>query len=77
MTLEVTVEQGLYSSYTNHFSLGIYSVVFSIPAGFSSILIVKFFMNILKRSMIPLMMKEISSGTVFMELYADILFYFF
>lgn len=48
MTREVIVEGGLYSSYTNHFSIGIYGAVFAIPAGFISILIVKFFMNIKK-----------------------------
>ncbi|GAB3790497.1 hypothetical protein [Virgibacillus kimchii] len=48
MTKEVAVEGGLYSSYTYEFSLGIYGLVFAIPAGFLSILIVMIFMNLIK-----------------------------
>lgn len=46
MTREVVSENGII--YTYHFSLGIHGVVFVIPAGFISILIVKFFMNTIK-----------------------------
>lgn len=50
MSREVAVENGLYSSYNIEFSLGIYGVVFAIPAVFISILIMKFFMNKIKRN---------------------------
>ncbi|PKQ89433.1 hypothetical protein CXK86_20525 [Paenibacillus sp. BGI2013] len=53
MTQEVIFEGGLYSSYTNHFSLGIYGVIFAIPAGFISILVVKLFTNKIKRQSNP------------------------
>lgn len=49
LTQEVILEEGLYSSRTIHFSLGSYGVIFAIPAGFISILVVKFFMNKIKR----------------------------
>lgn len=49
MTQEVIFEGGLYTSHTNHFSLGIYGVIFVIPAGFISILVVKLLTNKIKR----------------------------
>lgn len=45
LTQEETIGEGLYSSRTIHFSIGIYGLIFVIPAGFISTLIMKFFMN--------------------------------
>ncbi|SEO45073.1 hypothetical protein SAMN04488134_107176 [Amphibacillus marinus] len=46
LTHEVVQENGMVTTF--HFSLGIYGLVFAIPAGLISILIVKFFVNIKK-----------------------------
>lgn len=48
-TQEVKFEEGLYSSRTVHFSLGISGLVFVIPSVLVSILIVRFLMNRVKR----------------------------
>ncbi|MGG3690881.1 hypothetical protein [Caldifermentibacillus hisashii] len=50
LTRHVPVENGLYSYYTYEYSLGIYGVVFAIPAIFLSILIVRFFLNLTNKN---------------------------
>lgn len=49
LTREEIIGEGLYSSRTIHFSLGIYGLIFAIPASLLSTLIVMFFMNKVKR----------------------------
>lgn len=45
LTREVSAEGGLYSSYTIHFSLGMYGIVLAIPAFIVSIFMVKIFLD--------------------------------
>ncbi|SDN78756.1 hypothetical protein [Alkalicoccus daliensis] len=51
LTREIILEEGLYSSHTVEFSLGVYGIILAIPAGLFSIWLIKLILN--KRNIQP------------------------